>query len=92
MEGTFRERVLFLLDRKSPASISEISRNLDENKEFVSGYLHALADCGLLTSKQVGKAKVFLKKKQDGNRTTSQRFSVNTAKTGENKKVRYYEK
>ena len=86
MEGTFKEKVLLLLDQKGPASISEISRGLDGGKEFVSGYLHGLADCDVLEAKQVGKAKVFLKKKQNGNRTTIQRFSVNTAKTGADKK------
>ena len=88
MEGTFRDRILLLLDNKGPASISEISRGMDSSKEFVSGYLHGLADCGVLKEKQVGKAKVFLKKKQHGNRTTFQRFSVNTSKTGDNKKVK----
>ena len=87
MEGTFKERVLLLLDQKGPASISEISRRLDEGKEFVSGYLHALADCDLLRSTNVGRAKVFLKK-QHGNGTTIQRFSVNSAKTDARKKVK----
>jgi len=77
MEGAFKKRILLLLDEKGPASISEISRAMPESKEFVSGYLHGLADCGLLTAKRVGKAKVFLKK-QHGNRTTFQ----NTRKTG----------
>lgn len=62
MEGTFKERVLKILD-KGPASISEISRGLDGSKEFVSGYLHGLADCGLLNARQVGRAKVFLRNK-----------------------------
>ena len=65
MEGTFKNRVLLLLDEKGPASISEISKGLDGSKEFVSGYLHGLADCGVLKAKQVGRAKVFLKKKQN---------------------------
>ncbi len=86
MEGTFKEKILLLLD-KGPASIAEISRNMDESKEFVSGYLHSLADCGLLEARHVGRAKVFLKK-QDGNRTTIQRFSVNTVKTDEFEKVK----
>jgi hypothetical protein len=87
MEGTFKSRILFLLDDKGPSSISEISRGLSENKEFVSGYLHGLADCGLLKAKRIGRAKVFLPKKQSGNRTTIQRFSVNTCKTDTVKKV-----
>ena len=79
MEGTFKERVLLLLDERGPASIAEISRGLDECKEFVSGYLHALADCDLLMSTEIGRAKVFLRK-QYGNGTTIQRFSVNSDK------------
>ena len=73
MEDTFKERVLGILDKKGPASISEISRGLDSSKEFVSGYLHGLADCGLLKARRVGRAKVFLRK-EDGNWTTFQNF------------------
>ncbi len=87
MEGTFKERVLLLLDQKGPASISEISRGIDGSKEFISGYLHGLADCDVLEERQIGKAKVFLKK-QNGNGTTIQRFSVNTVKTDAVKKVK----
>ena len=80
MEGTFKNRILFLLDENGPSSISEISREMKENKEFVSGYLHGLADCNVLRAKQIGRAKVFLPRKRNGNRTTIQRFSVNTDK------------
>jgi predicted ArsR family transcriptional regulator len=87
MEGTFKERVLMMLEEKGPASISEISRGLEESKEFVSGYLHALTDCDLLRSTQVGRAKVFLKR-QDGIGTTIQRFSVNTVTNRTKDKVK----
>jgi DNA-binding transcriptional ArsR family regulator len=86
MVGSFKERVLTMLDEKSPASISEISRGLDESKEFVSGYLHALTDCELLIFARVGRAKVFLKR--DGIGTTIQRFSVNTVTNRTKEKVK----
>jgi len=62
MEGTFKKRILTILEEKGPTSISEVSREMGGNKEFISGYLHGLADCGLLRPTRVGKAKVFLKK------------------------------
>jgi predicted ArsR family transcriptional regulator len=71
-----REKVLTLLNERGPISIAETSRILDVNKEFLSGYLHGLADSGLLKSKNVGRAKVFVK--DDDRGAISQRFSVNT--------------
>ena len=73
---TLKERVLDILTEKGPISISQISKTLEKNKEYVSGYLQGLADSGLLKAKKVGRAKIFLV--EDGNRTTFQRFSVNT--------------
>ena len=73
---TLRERVFDILNENGPISISQISKALEKNKEYVSGYLQCLADSGLLKAKKVGRAKVFLI--EDGTRTTFQRFSVNT--------------
>ena len=60
MEISLKEKVISILNEKGPVSIAEISRILDVNKEYVSGYLHGLADSGVLESKMVGKAKVFV--------------------------------
>ena len=59
MEISLKDKVITILNEKGPVSIAEISRILDVNKEYVSGYLHGLADSGVLESKMVGKAKVF---------------------------------
>jgi len=61
LEGSFKKRILSIIE-EGPTSISEVSRVIGGNKEFVSGYLHGLADCGILRPTRVGKAKVFLKK------------------------------
>jgi len=73
--GTLKGEVLNILKEKGPISISQIAKALSKNKQLLSGYLQGLADSGILKEKRVGKAKVFL---IDGNRTTIQRFPVNT--------------
>lgn len=75
MKNDLRENIFAIL-KEGPNSISEIARRVDGSKEFISGYLHGLADCGILKAKRIGKAKVFLIDDDCGG--YSQRFPVNT--------------
>ena len=93
----FKDQILLVLDQ-GPSCISELSRVLDQSNEFTSGYLHCMADFGMLTQRNVGKAKMFTRISEavfplskdggDGNRTTVQRFSVNTGQTDSKEKVK----
>lgn len=92
----FKDRILLVLN-EGPSCISELSRILDESNEFTSGYLHCMADFGMLTQRNIGKAKMFTlsadanfplsKDGGDGIGTTVQRFSVNTGQTDSKEKV-----
>ena len=93
----FKDRILLVLEQ-GPSCISELSRILEESNEFTSGYLHCMAEFGMLAQRSVGKAKMFTRISDtvlplsrdtgDGNGTTVQRFSVNTGQTDSKEKVK----
>ena len=55
----FEKRILLILEQKL-CSISHISRELNENREFVRGMLESLRHRDVLTRTTVGKSTVYL--------------------------------
>ena len=55
----FEKRILLILEQKL-CSISHISRELNENREFLRGVLESLRHRDVLTRTTVGKSTVYL--------------------------------
>lgn len=52
------EKVIEVLS-KEPMSISKLAKKLDKRRDFISGYLEALKEEGVLKVIQVGRSKVY---------------------------------
>ncbi|MHC4749521.1 MAG: helix-turn-helix domain-containing protein [Planctomycetota bacterium] len=54
----FKKRILLLI-MDDPISVSELSRKLNVRREFVSGYLEAMRQDGIVKVVEVGRSKVY---------------------------------
>ena len=54
----FKKRILLMI-KDDPISVSELSRKLKMRREFVSGYLEAMRQDGIVKVIEVGRSKVY---------------------------------
>jgi hypothetical protein len=56
------ERIIEMI-KKRPMSISQLSRELSQRREFLSGYLESMRSRGALEMVKVGRSYVYMQKK-----------------------------
>lgn len=56
------ERIIELL-KKRPTSVSQLARELNQRREFLSGYMESMRSRGVLDLVKVGRSYVYIPKK-----------------------------
>jgi predicted transcriptional regulator len=61
-DKSLEERIIELL-KKRPTSVSQLSRELNLRREFLSGYMESMRARGMLEMVKVGRSYVYIPKK-----------------------------